>query len=84
MKIILITLLAIALSGCATTYEYTNDDKVLKIRTYREFPGGISAEYGGKDGFKVETGEVRNGGDVEAVSNLILSILPLIQPVKGG
>ena len=69
------------LTSCATTYEYTNGDKSLKIKTHREFPGGIEAEYGD---FRVKAGDVQNCGDAEAISNLILGILPLIQPVKGG
>ena len=80
MKLLLI-FAVVLLSGCATTYSYTSGDKTLMIKTYREFPGGLKAEYGD---FKVEAGEVRNSNDTEAISALILGILPLLKPTPGG
>jgi hypothetical protein len=82
MKALLAILLAILFSGCATTYDYRNGDQKLKIRSHHEYPGGISVEYDGK-GFKVQTGETSNSAN-KALSDVILQMLPLIQPIKGG
>ena len=76
----LIILAALLLSGCMTTYEYTHPSgQALTIRSFREFPGGIDIQYN-EDGLSIKSGEVSNGGDVEAVAALMMQIIPLIQP----
>jgi len=78
-----------ALSGCVTTYEAerVNPDTgtltKMKVHSYREFNGGIKIRYNRSTGtFDLEAGEVSNGGDVEAVRDIILSIAPLVQPPR--
>jgi len=83
VKIILIILL-LALTGCATTYtaSRTVDGATtdISVKTYREFPGGIEIKYNRETGaFELKAGEVTNGGDVEAMRDVILGVLPLIQ-----
>jgi len=76
----LLVLITILLSGCMTTYQYTHPSgESLTIKSYREFPEGIKVVYDGS-GFRVESGSVTNGGDVKALSDLMMQIIPLIQP----
>ena len=78
--LIMCALVTGCLPGCMTTYQYTHPSgQSLTIRSYREFPGGIDIQYN-EDGLSIKSGEVTNGGDVEALSNLMLQMLPLIQP----
>lgn len=83
MKIILILMLLV-LSGCVTTYhaERRADgvETKIDIRTWREFPGGIVIHYNRETGqFDVEAGEVRSGSEAQAMRDVILGILPLIE-----
>ena len=63
MKALLITLLTVLLSGCATTYEIQrcegNICSFAKIRTYREFTEGTTVRYDRDTGeFLFEAGSV--------------------------
>ena len=82
MKTLLIIIMAVLLSGCATTYTATVGDKSIDIRTYREFPGGIRFDYNATTGeLTLEAGEVTKGGEVEAMRDVVLGILPMIRPI---
>lgn len=76
------------LGGCATTYDAQRIETggvttTLHVRTYREFPGGVDIHYDREAGqFDVQAGEVANGDD--AMAEVILRLLPLIDPQPGG
>ena len=63
-KLTILFALALILSGCATTYEFTRCAGVdvcssAKIKSRREFPDGILVEYNADTkSFKVEAGRV--------------------------
>jgi len=85
MKLIFALLITLLLSmGCATTYDAQRTDSEgnstsLHVKSYREFPGGIELEYNREKGeFTLKAGEVTNGGQVEAMRDVVLGVLPLI------
>jgi hypothetical protein len=83
MKTIII-LLTVLLCGCQTVYTYKAGNQELTIKSYREFPQGIRVQYTEGEGFIVESAAVTNSGDVKAMSDLMLQMLPLIAPVPGN
>jgi hypothetical protein len=90
MKIFMLILAAILLSGCATKYIASRTDGEgvetnLSVTTYREFQGGIQIVYNRTTGqFELQAGEVTNGGQAEAMRDVILGVLPLIQPIPAN
>ena len=80
MKILLLILALAVLPGCVTTYEYTNGDQSLKIKSAREFPEGIRVQWDG-EGFVVESGAVTNDGN-EAMANALLQAMSLHGELK--
>ena len=82
MKLITSILVAIILPGCATEYHARRYDPAteatitIDVKSYREFPGGISIYYDRKIGnFVLKAGEVDNN---DAVRDIVMGLLPLI------
>ena len=78
-KMLIALVLTLMLTGCITTYEVVRTDPqgvstTLKVRSVREFPGGIRVDYQRDAGeFHLEAGEVSND---EQLTQLLLAILP--------
>ena len=91
MKIIIaLLIILVATTGCATKYHaertspFDGATVVLDVKSYREFKGGVQIKYNRELGvFELQAGEVTNDG-AEAMRDVILGVLPLINSVDGG
>lgn len=81
MKRLALIIFALLLQACATTYEVTRTapdgvTTTLKVKSWREFPGGIDVRYDREAGaFELQAGEVSNDRQMAA---LLAALIPLI------
>ena len=88
MKTLITVILAVLVSGCATTYtiERTDESGVstsLTVKSYREFPGGIDVKYNREDGsFELVAGEVSTDRQFAEVLAALSPLIPTGVPAE--
>ena len=81
MTDLFLILILLLTAGCVTTYEASRTidgaQTNIKVRTWREFPGGIKIIYNREMGvFELEAGEITSGSEVEAIRDIIYAVRP--------
>jgi phage baseplate assembly protein gpV len=88
MRVFLLIVITVVLAGCATEYTATRTDPdtgvttSITVKSYREFPGGVSIKYDREAGaFEIVAGEVSTGSSPleEAAAALLLQMPGMVK-----